>query len=192
MSTQVIIVVCWVIKYFKKSSFARAALKQERTKLKVKRGLVSIGKTRFGTTYWSGESVKCCLPPTTVEWSSTGQSSSDGHGEFEAEKHGIEGGFSGEHWYIFVGTVYRLAGQFVGSPKWGFTRLYHQLKRHQLVLANFRCLNVLSAKLSTITNWYLEHVTHSQQAHSARHWELYWKSDNLLGHRFEGINDTFR
>lgn len=37
-------------------------LKRKRKKLKISRGLVSIGKTRFATIYHSGESVKRCLP----------------------------------------------------------------------------------------------------------------------------------
>lgn len=40
-------------------------LSRERRLLKIVRGLVAIGKTRFGTMYWSGlsgDSLKGCLP----------------------------------------------------------------------------------------------------------------------------------
>ncbi|TDL27053.1 hypothetical protein BD410DRAFT_482841 [Rickenella mellea] len=42
------------VKYFKKSTFASAHLRIRRKKLKIRRGLKSIGKTRFGTIYHSG------------------------------------------------------------------------------------------------------------------------------------------
>ncbi|KII84265.1 hypothetical protein PLICRDRAFT_358654 [Plicaturopsis crispa FD-325 SS-3] len=51
------------VKFFKKSTQGRAHLTKARVQFKVSRGLVSIGKTRFGTIYWSGESVHRCLLP---------------------------------------------------------------------------------------------------------------------------------
>ncbi|KAG1787329.1 uncharacterized protein HD556DRAFT_1409571 [Suillus plorans] len=51
-----------VIKFFKKSTHANSHLRSARKTFKVTRGLVSIGKTRFGTMYFSGASVQRCLP----------------------------------------------------------------------------------------------------------------------------------
>lgn len=51
-----------VIKFFKKSTHANSHLRIARKTFKVTRGLVSIGKTRFGTMYFSGASVQRCLP----------------------------------------------------------------------------------------------------------------------------------
>jgi len=45
-----------VIKFFKKSTHANSHLRSARKTFKVTRGLVSIGKTRFGTMYFSGAS----------------------------------------------------------------------------------------------------------------------------------------
>jgi len=52
-----------VIKFFKKSTFANSHLKLARKTHGVTRGLVSIGKTRFGTIYFAGASVQRCLAP---------------------------------------------------------------------------------------------------------------------------------
>lgn len=51
------------IKYFKNSNIASAHLCRRRKDLKITRGLVSVGKTRFGTIYHSGESLRRCLKP---------------------------------------------------------------------------------------------------------------------------------
>jgi hypothetical protein len=51
------------VKYFKKSTFATAHLRIRRRHLHIKRGLVSIGKTRFGTMYHSGDSLRRNLKP---------------------------------------------------------------------------------------------------------------------------------
>lgn len=51
------------VKYFKKSNFASAHLRLARVKFSVKRGLKSIGKTRFGGLYHSGESLRQNLKP---------------------------------------------------------------------------------------------------------------------------------
>ncbi|KAG0701297.1 ribonuclease H-like domain-containing protein [Suillus ampliporus] len=52
-----------MIKYFKNSNIASAHLRCHRKDLQIKRGLVSVGKTRFGTIYHSGESLRRCLKP---------------------------------------------------------------------------------------------------------------------------------
>jgi hypothetical protein len=51
------------VKHFKKSTFATAHLRIQRRQLQIKRGLVSVGKTRFGTLYHSGDSVRRNLKP---------------------------------------------------------------------------------------------------------------------------------
>ncbi|KAG2055259.1 hypothetical protein BDR06DRAFT_1046462 [Suillus hirtellus] len=56
--------ICQTIKYFKNSNIASAHLCCCHHKdLQIKRELVSVGKTRFGTIYHSGESLCCCLKP---------------------------------------------------------------------------------------------------------------------------------
>ncbi|TFY58563.1 hypothetical protein EVJ58_g6337 [Rhodofomes roseus] len=50
------------VKFFKKSTFGKSHLRRRRQKLKIGRGVVSIGKTRFGTMWHSSESVRRCLP----------------------------------------------------------------------------------------------------------------------------------
>jgi len=60
---QTIWVVRRALKFFSKSTFANAHLKIMRQKHQISRGLVSIGKTRFGTLYFAGASVQRCLPP---------------------------------------------------------------------------------------------------------------------------------
>ncbi|KIO12119.1 hypothetical protein M404DRAFT_125129 [Pisolithus tinctorius Marx 270] len=52
----------WTVKYFQKSTFANSHLKMMRSNHQVSHGLVSIGNTHFGTIYFSGASVQCCLP----------------------------------------------------------------------------------------------------------------------------------
>ncbi|OJA09166.1 hypothetical protein AZE42_11606 [Rhizopogon vesiculosus] len=52
-----------VINIFKKSTFANSHLKHAHKTHKVTRGLVSIGKTRFGTIYFAGASIQRCLTP---------------------------------------------------------------------------------------------------------------------------------
>ncbi|KAG2121469.1 hypothetical protein DEU56DRAFT_711603, partial [Suillus clintonianus] len=51
-----------VVKFFKKSTHANSHLRKARKTLKVTRGLISVGKTRFGIMYFSGASVQRCLP----------------------------------------------------------------------------------------------------------------------------------
>jgi len=51
------------VKFFQKSTFANAQLRISRQKYKVSRGLVPIGKTRFGTIYFAGSSIQRCLTP---------------------------------------------------------------------------------------------------------------------------------
>jgi len=55
--------ICRTIKYFKKSNFASAHLRRRRRDLQIKKGLVSVGKTHFGTVYHSGESLRRNLKP---------------------------------------------------------------------------------------------------------------------------------
>ena len=52
-----------IIKYFRKSSFAKQHLTVFRIHVDVKRGLVSVRDTRFLTFYHSGSSVERCLLP---------------------------------------------------------------------------------------------------------------------------------
>lgn len=52
-----------VIKYFRKSTYAAAHLRRRRRAHHIKRGLQSVGKTRFGTLYHSGASLRRCLQP---------------------------------------------------------------------------------------------------------------------------------
>lgn len=52
-----------VIKIFKKSTYASSHLKVACKHHKVSHGLVSIGKTHFGTIYFAGALVQRCLPP---------------------------------------------------------------------------------------------------------------------------------
>ncbi|KAK7687035.1 hypothetical protein QCA50_009535 [Cerrena zonata] len=50
------------VKHFKMSSFATSHLKSVRVEMGIPRGLSSVGKTRFNTVYFSGESVRRCEP----------------------------------------------------------------------------------------------------------------------------------
>lgn len=50
------------IRYFKKSTYAAAHLRDKREEMGIKQGLVSIGKTRFATVYHSGESLRVNQP----------------------------------------------------------------------------------------------------------------------------------
>lgn len=50
------------IRYFKKSTYAAAHLREKREEMGIKRGLVSVGKTRFATVYHSGESLRANQP----------------------------------------------------------------------------------------------------------------------------------
>ena len=52
-----------IVKYFRKSSFAKQHLTVFRIYVDIKTGLVSVGDTRFLTLYYSGSSVERCLPP---------------------------------------------------------------------------------------------------------------------------------
>jgi hypothetical protein len=51
-----------VLAFFSDSTDASNHLEQKRQTLGIKRGLESIGKTRFGTLHWSSESMLRCLP----------------------------------------------------------------------------------------------------------------------------------
>lgn len=50
------------MKYFKKSSFARAHLNALRLEDGVTRGMQAMGNTRFVGMYWSGKGVLHCMP----------------------------------------------------------------------------------------------------------------------------------
>ncbi|KAG1829908.1 hypothetical protein F4604DRAFT_1887509 [Suillus subluteus] len=50
------------IKYFKNSNIASTHLHCHRKDLQIKKGLVSVGKTCFGTVYHSGESLRLLAP----------------------------------------------------------------------------------------------------------------------------------
>lgn len=63
VAMQVIKKVRGTLKYFKKSTFATSHLVICRKQFGVKRGLVSVGKTRFGTMYHAGESIRRNLKP---------------------------------------------------------------------------------------------------------------------------------
>ncbi|KAF8510966.1 ribonuclease H-like domain-containing protein [Gautieria morchelliformis] len=52
-----------IIKYFRKSSYAKRHLTALRIYLDIKKGLVSVGNTRFLTLYYSGSSLRRCLTP---------------------------------------------------------------------------------------------------------------------------------
>ncbi|KDQ16586.1 hypothetical protein BOTBODRAFT_107033 [Botryobasidium botryosum FD-172 SS1] len=52
-----------VTKHFRMSSYASTHLAATRRKLEIGQGLVSAGKTRFGSIYYSLKSVVRCLPP---------------------------------------------------------------------------------------------------------------------------------
>ncbi|KAI0695307.1 hypothetical protein BC835DRAFT_1273502, partial [Cytidiella melzeri] len=50
------------IRFFRKSSYANAHLREKRKDLKIKTGLTSFGKTRFSTVYLSGCSLRTNMP----------------------------------------------------------------------------------------------------------------------------------
>ncbi|KAH7918579.1 hypothetical protein BV22DRAFT_977380, partial [Leucogyrophana mollusca] len=58
----VIKIICRSLKFFKKLTHANSHLKERQKKHNINHGLVSIGKTHFGTIYFSGVSVQQCLP----------------------------------------------------------------------------------------------------------------------------------
>lgn len=51
-----------ILSYFKHSTFATTLLNEERKRIGIRHGLISIGKTRFATIYYSSESLLQCLP----------------------------------------------------------------------------------------------------------------------------------
>ena len=63
---QVIVKLRGVVAFMNKSTYSMEHFDYQRKKMKITRGIESIGETRFGTLYWSGKSVLRGLPALKV------------------------------------------------------------------------------------------------------------------------------
>lgn len=58
----VIVILRGVIKFFGHSTETNNCMEHARIRLGIRRGIIRIGKTRFGSLYHSGESLRLCIP----------------------------------------------------------------------------------------------------------------------------------